>query len=390
MRMCPTRDLAEGMVLGKSIYQPNGKLLLGAGFRLSYDVRSKLADRSIPYVYIMEEGTEDVVPEDVISDEVRLQSAAVLNEQSTRIQKQLQFQNVTRERLYDIIKNGFLRDVNITRDVRSTVEEILKDISSAGVKFMSSLSFKAKDTYLLDHAVNTAILAILIGRKFRFSPPELMELALGSYLHDFGKIIVEKIRTASNSNLADELLAEHPTFGYLLLKNNRDASPVVCQIVNQHHEHQDGSGYPIGLRGQNLPPLKNIARETKGMIFRMAEVCCVANAFDRMVMNPGAEMKRSPSDALKELIIGAGVLYNKEIVAAVHGIVPHFPVGAYVRIKSMPDRSLTGFRGVVAKVNENTLDKPLIILIQDRTAQRITPMALDTAIIPGIELDLMM
>lgn len=390
MRMCPTRELTEGMVLGKSIYQPNGKLLLGAGFRINYDVRSKLVDRGISSVYIMEEGTEDVVPEDVISDEIRLQSATVLNEQATRIQKQLQFQNLSRERLYDIIKNGFLRDVNVTRDVRSTVEEILKDISSTGVRFMSTLSCKSKDTYLLDHSINTAILAIMIGRKFRFSQPELIDLALGSYLHDFGKIIVEKIRNASNSALADELIAEHPTFGYLLLRNNRDASPVVCQIVNQHHEHQDGSGYPIGLRGQNLPPLKNLPRESRGMIFRMAEICCVATAFDRMSMNPGAERKLSPAEAIKELIVGAGDKYNKEIVSAVHGIVPHFPVGAYIRIKSMPDRSLVGFRGVVAKVREDALDLPLIILTRDRASQQITPIALDTAKIPLIELELIM
>lgn len=388
MRMCPTKTLADGMILGKSIYQGNGRLLLGAGFRITQEMKTKLVERGYPFVYIMENGTEEIIPEDMISDEIRCQSAAALNDRAEKIHKYFQFQTLTREHVYAQLKNGYLKDVNIAYDMREIVEEILKDISAAGVKFMNTVLFKAKDTYQLDHAINTTILAILIGRKYRFSKAELLDLALGTFLHDFGKIIVEKLRSASQEKLADDLDKEHPTFGYLLLHNSREASPVVTQIVNQHHEYQDGSGFPIGLKGQNLPPLKTVKRETKGIIFRLAEICCVANSYDNLVLNPFADDRLGPMEAMRELVIGAGNKYNKDIVSTVNKITPLFPVGTYVRITNIQDMSLIGLRGVVAKLNEHHLNKPFVILLHDKSGRRINPLALDTSKLKNIELEL--
>jgi len=386
--MCPTRELSEGMILGRSIYQTNGRLLLSAGYRITHDVRTRLLDRNYPFVYIMESGTEDIIPEDVISDEIRMQSMAMLEDKAEKIKKFMQFQNLSRDRVYGMLKNGYLKNMDITRDVKSVTEEILKDITAAGVKFMNTILFKGRDSYLLDHSINTTILAILIGRKYRFSHAELLDLALGTFLHDFGKIIIEKMREASHDALADELVKEHPTFGYMLLRNSHDSSPVVSQIVNQHHEMQDGSGYPIGLKGQNLPPLKTVVREPKGTIYRLAEITAVANAYDGMVLNPLKEKQLSPMEAMKQLLLGAGEKYNRDVVSTLSHVVPVFPVGAFVRIKNIFDPNLVGCRGVVAKLNEQNLNKPLIILLQDRTRRRIEPIPLDTSKLKTVEIEL--
>ena len=70
MRLYPINDIQEDMILGKSIYQLNGKLLFGAGMRISTAIKAKLEERSYTHVYVMEEGTDDVVPEDIVSYEV--------------------------------------------------------------------------------------------------------------------------------------------------------------------------------------------------------------------------------------------------------------------------------------------------------------------------------
>ena len=62
------------MVLGKSIYTVNHQLLLGAGYRINNEIKDKLIERGYNHIYIMEEGTEDIIPEDIISDEVRHQA----------------------------------------------------------------------------------------------------------------------------------------------------------------------------------------------------------------------------------------------------------------------------------------------------------------------------
>ena len=95
MRLCSIEDFEDGTVLGKSIYQPNGKLLLGAGFRVSTDMKARLTERGYTHVYVMEEGTEDVVPEDVISDEIRMQARMKLSDKVTEIKNQAEFRDVT-------------------------------------------------------------------------------------------------------------------------------------------------------------------------------------------------------------------------------------------------------------------------------------------------------
>jgi hypothetical protein len=161
-------------------------------------------------------------------------------------------------------------------------------------------------------------------------------------------------------------------------------------VINQHHESQDGSGYPIGLKGDNLPPISTIKRETRGRIYRLAEICAVVDAYDNLVFNPTKDVQLTPEDAIKELILKSGTKYNSDIVNTLTKIIPYYPVGAMVRITDVFDKSLIGYRGVVAKTNELHINKPLVILLFDTYMRRIKPRALDTAKLRHINLELML
>lgn len=390
MRMIPIKDVRYDMVLGKSIYGFSNKLLLGAGFRLTPPIKKKLIEKGYNYLYIMEEGTEEVVPEDIISDEIKIQAKIKLTDNAEKIKSFFKFQDMSRSKVYDFLNKGYLKEINLTLEMRKVIDNILKDISSAGSKFMNALMLKSKDTYLIDHSINTTVLAILVGQRYRFSKSELSDLALGVFLHDFGKVIIEKLKHSSNPQMAEELLKEHPTFGYLMFKKSYNSSPIVSQVINQHHECQDGSGYPIGLKGQNLPPTSTVKRETKGFIFRLAEICSVVNAYDNLMMNPEEKKQVPPSEAMKQLVVNAGTKLNKDIVKVLAKIIPHYPVGTFVKINNIIDPSLIGYSGVVSKLNENDLNKPVIILIFDRAKKRIKPRKIDTSKLTQIELELLL
>ena len=204
--------------------------------------------------------------------------------------------------------------------------------------------------------------------------------------------MLEKLNESSKGTIADELMREHPIFGYLLVHRSSGASPMVCQIINQHHEQQDGKGYPIGLKGENLPPVANTSfqRNTRGMIFRLAEICSVADAYDNLVMNPNNEKQLTPTEAVGEIIMKSGTVLNKHIVGALTKIVPAFPVGTVVRINDIFDPTLIGYRGVVARVNEEHIDKPVVILMYDRSMRKIKPRILDTSKISKVDLELVL
>ncbi|MBT4485721.1 MAG: HD domain-containing protein [Candidatus Latescibacteria bacterium] len=387
MRLCSVSDVQEGMVLGKSIYQANNQLLLGAGYRISSIIKEKLVEKGYTHIYIMEEGTDEVIPEDIISDEIRLQAKAKISDKVKKIEDAFKFCDISRTKALDLLENGYLKNINITYDFRNLIEEIMKDISDVGSKFLNTVMIKSKDSYFVDHAINSTVLSIIIGKKYKFIKPELSTLALGTFLHDIGKIIIDRLKKDDEDN-EDKLYKEHPTFGYLLLKNDSNVSPMVSQIVNQHHESQDGRGFPIGLKGQNLPPVKNDQGRKKGLIFRLAEICSVANAYDNLVLNPNADEKLSPQDVVKKMIANAGKVYNKDIIKTLSQVIAVFPSGAYVKITNLIDPSLIGSYGVVVKVNEEDFSKPIIIITTNKFNKKIKPVILDTSKLKVVELQL--
>ena len=388
MRLCPINDLEDDMVLGKSIYQLNGKLLLGSGFRINAQMKAKLVERGYNHVYIKEEGTEDVVPEEIVSDEISFQAKSQLAGTIYDIQNQTEFKNASVSKAADLLESGYLKDASLSNDMKKIVEEILKDITSTGAQLLNSVMIKTADTYFLDHALNVAILSILIGRTYRFSRKELLSLGLGSFLHDIGKVVIEQMNESKDPEKTKELYTEHPKFGYLMLNNMPNISPLETQIVNQHHENQDGLGFPTGLKGQNLPPIKSVDLVTRGHIYRLAEVCSVANAFDNLTYNPQDREKHDPVSAIRQIILDAGTKYNKDVVKTLLTVVPYYPVGTTIKVVDIMDQALIDHMGVVAKIHEDNINKPVIILTKNRYMKQIKPIIIDTMKLPKILLKL--
>jgi len=387
MRMCSVEDLKHGDVLGKSIFHSNNRLLLGAGFRITNLIKEKLIEKCYRHVYIVEKGTEEVIPEDVISEEVQNEAKFKLENEVNKINKTIKFREMSYTKVIETLEKGHLKDIEISYEMRKIVKEIIDEITSTDIKFMTTIMPKSKDTFFFDHAINTTVLAILIGKKFRFVKKELTDLALGAFLHDIGKIIIEQLDTQKVDKKFIDYYKEHPTFGYLLLSNDRSVSSLVLQSVYQHHEQQDGKGFPIGLKGDNQPPIRT-REQKKGLIFRYAEIISVADAYDRMLFKPINRGKMVPLDVIKELFRGAGTIYNKSIVEALIEIIPIYPLGCFIRINNIIDPSLIGCYGVVASINEENLRKPKIIITANKYKKKIKPIIIDTSKFTHLEIKL--
>ena len=387
MRLCSVKDLKPGDVLGKSIFHSNNRLLLGAGFRITNLIKEKLIEKGYSHIYIMEKGTEEVIPEDIISEEVQNEAKSKLENEVNKINESAKFREMSYTKVIETLEKGRLKDIEVSYEMKKIVKEIIDEITSTDIKFMTTIMPKSKDTFFFDHAINTTVLAILIGKKFRFVKKELIDLALGAFLHDIGKVIIEQLGSQQDDRGFVDYYKEHPTFGYLLLSNDRSVSSLVLQSVYQHHEQQDGKGFPIGLKGDNQPPIK-MRKQKKGMIFRYAEICCVADAYDRILLNPMNEKKMGPSDVIKKLLHGAETIYNKSIVETLTELVPVYPVGSFIRINNIIDPSLIGCYGVVANINEENLKRPKIIITANKYRKKIKPIIIDTSKLTHLDLKL--
>ncbi|MBI2875382.1 MAG: HD domain-containing protein, partial [Candidatus Tectomicrobia bacterium] len=192
----------------------------------------------------------------------------------------------------------------------SLIEEIFEDPSKGGsiqqaagavrqvLDFVFSLSSGKRPFYerlatflshqyqVYTHSVNLCIYGVGLLHYMGWEDlEELYEIGLGFLLHDIGKSKAEDLSSSAEKWKVSRL---HPAWGIEVLKENPDPVPQsVYQIIEEHHERMDGSGYPRKLRGEAIHPFARIA--------------AVLDVYDNLTTNPERGRPLSPFEALRSM-----------------------------------------------------------------------------------------
>ncbi|KMQ52647.1 histidine kinase [Chitinispirillum alkaliphilum] len=389
-------ELNEDMVLGESIFLPSGELLLAAGYRIKERYRNRLKQLGYNNILIEVEGTEDVTPETTVSDKSQREMTKSLDTSSKELTNAFnQFRSRSNAKVKEIIKENrqHLSNFIMSSGMAKALEQFVDEIMSQSSIVLNLSAIQQTQPKLLSHALNVTITSLCIGKKYKFSYEEMKQLGIGALNYDLGLIaipgeILEKKR--QNQQLTEEELKQynqHPVYGYLMLSQNHLIPSTSAAVALQHHEHQDGGGFPQKLKGDNRPPLKDFSRQN--MIHRFAEIVAVADTYD-MLMSGRYDngLKLGVKDVMTVIIKNSGNRLNSDIVKTLTSIVPMFPVGARIRIKDAPSVQLIGYRGVVARDNEGNLETPQIIIYETKNSQKIKPILIDTSKYRGFKLEL--
>lgn len=112
-----------------------------------------------------------------------------------------------------------------------------------------------KDSYLMEHSVNVAVLMSILGKHLQLDPTTLHQCVTGALLHDIGKILIPDSVLHKPGKLTDEeffIMKKHSTFSRDILKRSGGFPEICVNIAGQHHEKLDGKGYPDGLAGEKI------------------------------------------------------------------------------------------------------------------------------------------
>ncbi len=161
----------------------------------------------------------------------------------------------------------------------------------------------AKDTYTKGHSAAVSRYAEALARAFNLPTSEVERIKLGALLHDIGKIGIPEHVLRKPDMLSDDewkIMKQHPIIGAdKVLKPNKSLHDLI-PMVKYHHEHIDGSGYPSGLKGDDIP--------------LSARIVAIADAYHALISDRPYRKGLSVHKACEILKMGAGIQWDRELV----------------------------------------------------------------------------
>ncbi|HEY0661028.1 MAG TPA: HD-GYP domain-containing protein [Lysobacter sp.] len=248
------------------------------------------------------------------------------------------------EEVMDDLRLGLRLDLGKLKDgVDAMIDSILRNPTA----FAWLKELKRRDQYSYQHAMGCAIWSASFGRHLGLERFELRNLALGGLLCDIGMIRLPLDLLARQGPLAPneaELVRRHVQHGLELVENTPDLPPGIAEMVATHHERHDGSGYPLGLKGNDIP------------IF--GRIMGLVDSYDAMTCIRPYARSRSPHEAVAELYRQRGVLFQPELVEQFIQACGIYPTGSLVELSS-------GQVGVVTEVHSLKRLRPRVMLLLD-------------------------
>jgi len=230
------------------------------------------------YEDIVQQGASDFIQKPVSITEFIARLKRVLSERASKTDR----------------KNA-LADLKLNLDkFQRAMEGIVKAISVA---------VEIRDPYTAGHQQRVADLAYAVAQEMELSEDEIYGLRMASVIHDLGKITVPAGILAKPGNLSGleyELIKSHVQAGYDILKQIEFPWPL-ADIILQHHERLDGSGYPQGLKDDE--------------IMLQARIIAVADVFETMASHRPYRPSLGLQPAVDEIRENSGILYDEQVVA---------------------------------------------------------------------------
>lgn len=251
----------------------------------------------------------------------------------------------------DVIGNAF-NDIKMGQQLHvDQVDIIVDQMLDSIMRNKDALGclglIRHKDAYLFEHSVNLGVLMVVFGKWLGYDRELLHKLGVGALLHDIGKIRVDNHLLNKKSRLdfdEYEKMKLHVDYTREILDATPGIDPLSIEVAGLHHERIDGSGYPLGLKGNEISPF--------------GHMIAVIDVYDALTADRVYHQAIPPTSALKRLLEWSHHHFDPTLVQQFIKCMGIYPVGSMVQLN-------TGQLGVVVEPGETDSLHPTVRIVYD-------------------------
>ena len=240
--------------------------------------------------------------------------------------------------------------------VQSITDQMIESTFRNKDALISLSRIKDKDHYTYMHSVSVSGLMVTFGRSMGFDKEKIRELAVGGLLHDVGKMETPAKILNKPGKLNDdefEIMRSHVTYSRELLQDKAGISQNSLDIASQHHERMDGSGYPFGLKDDEIS--------------QVGQMSTIVDVYDALSSVRVYKDAWEPNKVLKKMMEWSDSHFNPALVQQFIRCLGVYPIGAMVELDS-------GLVGIVVEQNEVNLLKPKVKVVYNAKKHDYAPI----------------
>ena len=241
--------------------------------------------------------------------------------------------------------NNVVTAYQVVKELDNILDQLIDTVSMESASLVHINNLKSHDEYTYHHSLSVAVLSIAIGQELGIATGELRDIGRAAIMHDIGKVMspLEILNKTSRLTPGEfEVMKCHASDGARYLQEQSIGDESLWRVVMCHHEKFDGTGYPLGLAGTDIP--------------LYSRIISVADVYDALTSYRSYRSPMPPSVALEVIMADVGRMFDFNIVEAFTRKVELYPINATVDLSN--NRS-----GVV--VDNKSSMRPVLRMVDD-------------------------